>query len=153
MSDQPNFWSEDNSRLYRLIAPVAVPARAEQIAVLLSLLPFEQDTAFHVVDVGAGEGILSRGSLPRKLTSRGIPTPDTRLDDAAKRTSPRSANTSGYATSLGDRVPAVLIVNSAAIRPAMPTVGTSTRASVLTHWPIGTRQDDPLGLRSVWLGR
>ena len=59
MTDPLNSWSEDNSRLYRLIAPVAVPARAEQIATLLSLLPFEPDAEFHVVDVGAGEGILS----------------------------------------------------------------------------------------------
>ena len=69
MTGQLNSWSEDNSRLYRLIAPVAVPARAEQIATLLSLLPFERDAEFHAVDVGAGEGILSAcllASCPRR---------------------------------------------------------------------------------------
>jgi tRNA (cmo5U34)-methyltransferase len=56
-------WSEDDSRLYQKIAPVVVPARAEQLAVILSLLPFAIDQPFHVVEAGSGEGILSAALL------------------------------------------------------------------------------------------
>jgi tRNA (cmo5U34)-methyltransferase len=56
-------WTEGDSTLYQKIAPVAVPARAEQLAVILSLLPFETDQPVHVVEIGAGEGILSAALL------------------------------------------------------------------------------------------
>jgi tRNA (cmo5U34)-methyltransferase len=42
---------------------VAVPARAEQLATLLALLPFSPDTPFHLVEIGCGEGILSAALL------------------------------------------------------------------------------------------
>jgi tRNA (cmo5U34)-methyltransferase len=50
---------EDDWALYRRLAPAAVPMRAEQIATLLSLIPFGVDEAFDVLDVGCGEGHLS----------------------------------------------------------------------------------------------
>jgi len=56
-------WSEDDSHLYRQIAPIAVPARAEQLATLLALLPFNVDDSFSAIDIGAGEGILSAALL------------------------------------------------------------------------------------------
>jgi trans-aconitate methyltransferase len=56
-------WSEADSKLYQEIAHVAVPARAEQIAALLTLLPFRPDEAFQAVEVGCGEGILSAALL------------------------------------------------------------------------------------------
>jgi tRNA (cmo5U34)-methyltransferase len=56
-------WTEADSELYRDLAPVAVPARAEQIATLLTLLPFKQDQAFRAVEAGCGEGILSYALL------------------------------------------------------------------------------------------
>jgi tRNA (cmo5U34)-methyltransferase len=52
-------WSESDSRLYQKLAPVAVPARVEQLAALLSLLPFDPAEPFQAVELGCGEGILS----------------------------------------------------------------------------------------------
>ncbi len=63
MPDPADQWTEDNSRLYQAIAPVAVPARPEQIATLLTLLPFSRDDEFKVVEIGSGEGILSASLL------------------------------------------------------------------------------------------
>lgn len=56
-------WTEDDSTLYRDLAPVAVPARAEQIASLVALLPFGRDDAFRAVEIGSGEGALSYAIL------------------------------------------------------------------------------------------
>lgn len=61
-------WTEDDSVLYQTIAPVAVPARAEQLATLLTLLPFSVDDSFRAVEIGAGEGFLAAsllGSFPQ----------------------------------------------------------------------------------------
>ena len=52
-------WTEDDSRLYRELAAVAVPARDEQIATLLSLLGFDRAEPFRMVELGSGEGALS----------------------------------------------------------------------------------------------
>jgi trans-aconitate methyltransferase len=60
MTDTQNEWTEEASQVYQEIAPVAVPARAEQIAALLTLLPFNRDDTFHTVEVGCGEGLLSQ---------------------------------------------------------------------------------------------
>lgn len=59
MPNTQNQWTEDDSQLYQKIAPVAVPARAEQLATLLTLLPFGREDTFRAVEVGSGEGILS----------------------------------------------------------------------------------------------
>ncbi len=59
MTNTQDQWTDEISVLYQEIAPVAVPARAEQIAGLLTLLPFNQNDEFHAVEVGSGEGILS----------------------------------------------------------------------------------------------
>lgn len=56
-------WDEEDSLVYQQMAAVAVPARAEQMAVLVALLPFGRDDAFRVVDIGAGEGALSAAVL------------------------------------------------------------------------------------------
>jgi tRNA (cmo5U34)-methyltransferase len=56
-------WSETDSELYRRLAPAAVPHRAEQMATLLSLLPFGPDDSFRVVEVGCGEGYLAQALL------------------------------------------------------------------------------------------
>ncbi len=56
-------WTEDDSRLYRQIAAVAVPHRAEQLAALLALLPFAPTDSFHAIEIGAGEGYLSQALL------------------------------------------------------------------------------------------
>jgi tRNA (cmo5U34)-methyltransferase len=59
----PENWTEADSQLYRQLAPVAVPARVEQIACLLTLLPFKQDETFRAVELGCGEGLLSLAVL------------------------------------------------------------------------------------------
>ncbi|MCL4297819.1 MAG: methyltransferase [Anaerolineae bacterium] len=56
-------WTEADSRLYQEIAAVAVPAREEQIAALLTLLPFSQADSFRAVELGCGEGFLSHALL------------------------------------------------------------------------------------------
>src|SRR5262245_54241679 len=56
-------WSEADSRLYQELAAVAVPDREEQMAALLTLLPFGPDDAARVVELGCGEGRLSRAVL------------------------------------------------------------------------------------------
>jgi len=65
-------WDEDDSAVYRRMAAVAVPACAEQIAVIAALLPFGRDHAFRVVELGSGEGALSAailGCYPRSEVS------------------------------------------------------------------------------------
>jgi tRNA (cmo5U34)-methyltransferase len=42
---------------------VAVPAREEQMAALLTLLPFSPDDSFRAVELGCGEGFLSYALL------------------------------------------------------------------------------------------
>ncbi|MCZ7571636.1 MAG: class I SAM-dependent methyltransferase [Ardenticatenaceae bacterium] len=63
MTDERARWTEEESAFYREIAGVAVPARAEQIATLLTLLPFGRDESFRTVDVGSGEGALASALL------------------------------------------------------------------------------------------
>jgi trans-aconitate methyltransferase len=59
-SDQ---WTELDSELYQAIAAVAVPARQEQIAALLTLLPFAAVEPFRAVELGCGQGLLSYALL------------------------------------------------------------------------------------------
>ena len=59
MTDSP-LWSEQDSDTYRRLAPVAVPARDRQLATIATLLPFESNDDFAVVEVGSGEGVLSQ---------------------------------------------------------------------------------------------
>lgn len=63
MTEESNAWTEDDSGLYREIAAVAVPAREEQIAALLTLLPFSRHDSFRAVELGSGPGTLSYAIL------------------------------------------------------------------------------------------
>lgn len=56
-------WTQDSSELYRRLAQVAVPSRAEQIATLLMLIPFGRDETFRTVELASGEGRLSSAIL------------------------------------------------------------------------------------------
>jgi tRNA (cmo5U34)-methyltransferase len=56
-------WSEETSELYRQLAQVAVPYREEQIATILSLLPFGKDEPFRAIELASGEGGLSHAIL------------------------------------------------------------------------------------------
>jgi SAM-dependent methyltransferase len=56
-------WSEEDSAQYRDLAAIAVPSRAEQMATLIALVPFDRDARFSAVEIGGGEGILSEALL------------------------------------------------------------------------------------------
>ncbi len=58
-----NLWTEANSETFRALASVAVPQRAEQMAALLALLPFERDAHFRAVELASGEGRLAAALL------------------------------------------------------------------------------------------
>ncbi|HEY7020242.1 MAG TPA: class I SAM-dependent methyltransferase [Ktedonobacterales bacterium] len=62
-TDESLEWSAASSAVYRQLASVAVPAREEQMATLLSLLPFGHEEAFRVVELASGEGMLSQAIL------------------------------------------------------------------------------------------
>lgn len=63
MTEIESGWTEEDSQFYREIASVAVPARDEQIATLLTLLPFDRTTTFRAVDLACGEGGLAYAIL------------------------------------------------------------------------------------------
>jgi tRNA (cmo5U34)-methyltransferase len=50
--------NEDGWGTYRRIAPVAVPSRVRQLATIATLLPFDSNDTFVVVEIGCGEGAL-----------------------------------------------------------------------------------------------
>ena len=56
-------WTQDDSQLYRQLSAIAVPARAEQLATLLTLIPFSEEDSFKVVELASGEGYLSAAIL------------------------------------------------------------------------------------------
>ncbi len=62
-NEQDGEWNESDSSLYREIASVAVPAREVQIAIVLTLLPFDRREAFRIVELGSGPGSLSHALL------------------------------------------------------------------------------------------
>ena len=63
MPDSNLNWSEESSTTYRELATIAVPARAEQVATLLTLIPFARTEAFHTLELGSGEGFLAHALL------------------------------------------------------------------------------------------
>src|SRR5690348_15466139 len=56
-------WTEDDSRRFIDDGAVFVPAREEQIATLVGLIPARADEAFTVAELGAGAGVLARAVL------------------------------------------------------------------------------------------
>ncbi len=56
-------WTEADSELYRRLAPIAVPNRAEQIATLLTLVPYATNDTFRIVELASGEGLLATALL------------------------------------------------------------------------------------------
>lgn len=63
MENTRQTWDEEASEIYRKAAPVAVPARNEQIATMIALAPFGTDESFRIVEIGSGEGILADAYL------------------------------------------------------------------------------------------
>ena len=70
MSENPDRWSEADSRTFIDLADVAVPGRREQLEMLLSLLPALPGEPFTAADLGCGEGILCEQILERFPQSR-----------------------------------------------------------------------------------
>lgn len=60
-----NLWSEESSATFIDLAEIFVPARAEQTAALLDLIPAHPDESFTIVELAAGEGILAQAILER----------------------------------------------------------------------------------------
>jgi SAM-dependent methyltransferase len=56
-------WTETDSRTFIDDGAVFVPAREEQIATVLDLVPAQRDETFTVVELGAGAGVLARAML------------------------------------------------------------------------------------------
>src|SRR5215213_5781246 len=56
-------WNEDDSSIYREIAAVAVPRRGEMMAALVAAVPFAADEPIKILDLGAGDGLLSAALL------------------------------------------------------------------------------------------
>ncbi len=56
-------WTEDDSRTYLSIAPIAVPRRREQLTTLLTVVPFAASESFRIVELGSGDGRLSAALL------------------------------------------------------------------------------------------
>ncbi len=81
-------WTEEDSQTYRDIASVAVPRRGEILSTLLSLIPFERDDRFRLVDLACGEGLLSEAALDRfpNATLLALDGSPTMLEATRKRT-------------------------------------------------------------------
>ncbi len=56
-------WTEEASLVYQAVARVAVPRRAEQMATMLSLIPYFHAPGTVAVELGCGEGLLSAALL------------------------------------------------------------------------------------------
>ncbi len=63
MSDTTLNWAEESSAIYRELAAIAVPQRAEQMATLLTLIPFAQTESFRALELGSGQGCLAQALL------------------------------------------------------------------------------------------
>jgi SAM-dependent methyltransferase len=55
-NDEAPIWTEQDSEQYHRLSNVIAPNRDEQLATLLSLLPFSRDETFRAADLGCGEG-------------------------------------------------------------------------------------------------
>jgi SAM-dependent methyltransferase len=89
MTDFEEKWSEETSGIYRQLAQVAVPAREEQIAALLMLLPFRTDESFRAVELASGEGRLSYAILHsfRQATLLALDYEQSMRDETSRRLS------------------------------------------------------------------
>jgi trans-aconitate methyltransferase len=56
-------WTEDDSRIYREIADVAVPRREEMTATLVAAVPFARDEPVKMLELGSGDGRLAEALL------------------------------------------------------------------------------------------
>lgn len=94
MTDSP-VWNEDDSDVYRRLAPVAVPSRVRQLATVATLLPFDSTDDFSIVEIGCGEGLLGH-TLAEMFPNAGI----TELDGSASMREATARRLAPY----GDRI-------------------------------------------------
>lgn len=83
-------WNEDDSRLYREIAAVAVPRRDEQTAAIVALAPFAAEDEFAIVELACGEGLLGEALLRayRRARYLGLDGSDSMRRETASRLAP-----------------------------------------------------------------
>lgn len=53
-------WDKDTAKIYQQLSQIVVPDRAEQIAILISLIPFSNSEPFRIVELASGEGYLAQ---------------------------------------------------------------------------------------------
>ena len=70
MTERDQGWSEETSVDYLAMAAVAVPYRAEHMAVMVSQVSFAHDAEFKFIDLGCGRGELSATLLSAFPNSR-----------------------------------------------------------------------------------
>lgn len=87
MSDTQG-WTKEASDTYRQLAQIAVPHRSQQIATLLTLIPFAQDEKFKVIELASGEGRLAYSILDAfpNSTLLALDYEDSMRQETAKRT-------------------------------------------------------------------
>jgi tRNA (cmo5U34)-methyltransferase len=56
-------WTEEDSSRFRDLGAVAVPRRREMMGAIVSLAPFDATDRFRIVELGAGDGLLSHELL------------------------------------------------------------------------------------------
>lgn len=56
-------WTPQDSERFRALADAAVPSRAEQVAALLTLIPYGPGNVFRAVELSSGEGYLADAFL------------------------------------------------------------------------------------------
>jgi tRNA (cmo5U34)-methyltransferase len=66
------WWSEADSQLYQGLASIAVPRRAEQMAAILTLLPFGPEDSAKIVELCCGEGRLMASVLRCFQAAHGV---------------------------------------------------------------------------------
>jgi trans-aconitate methyltransferase len=86
-------WTEADSATYRAIARVAVPRRDDMTQTMIDAVPFAADDAIAIVDVGAGEGLLSEALLTRfrRATLTALDGSESMRDEATARLRPFGA--------------------------------------------------------------
>ena len=70
MTERDQGWNEETSVDYLAMAEVAVPYRAEHMAVMVSQVSFTPDAEFRFIDLGCGRGELSAALLSAFPNSR-----------------------------------------------------------------------------------
>lgn len=63
--DDSKRWEESDSQQFISMSDIVVPSRAEQMDIITSLIPAEEDEWFMAADLASGEGLLSKTIMDR----------------------------------------------------------------------------------------